>query len=54
VGALSAQAYCPDRGFLCPFALAAAVEGRKHLLTQWAHEISPFVRRVVRLRRKTS
>jgi hypothetical protein len=51
---LSEQAYFPDRGFLSPFAFATEVEGRHHVLTQWAHEISPFVRRVVRLRRKTS
>jgi hypothetical protein len=30
------------------------VESRDHLLTQRGHEISPFVRRVVCLRRKTS
>jgi hypothetical protein len=54
VGELSEQAYCTDRGFLSPFAFATEVEGRNHVLTQWAHETSPFVRRVVRLRRKTS
>ena len=51
---LSQQADFTDRGFLSPFAFATEVEGRKHVLTQWAHEISPFVRRVVCLRRKTS
>ena len=51
---LSQQADFPDRGFLRPFALATEVESRNHVLTQWGHEISPFVRRVVRLRRKTS
>jgi hypothetical protein len=51
---LREQADFPDIGFLSPFALTTEVEGRNHLLTQWAHEISPFVRRVVRLRRKTS
>src|SRR5438874_1691351 len=51
---LSQQAYFTDIGFLSPFAFATELEGRNHLLTQWAHEISPFVRRVVRLRRKTS
>ncbi len=51
---LSQQAYFTARGFLSPFAFATELEGRNHLLTQWAHEISPFVRRVVRLRRKTS
>jgi len=40
---LSQQAYFPDRGFLSPFAFATEVEGRNHLLTQWGHEISPFV-----------
>ncbi len=54
VGERRAEAYFPDRGFLGPFAFATEVEGRKHGLTQWAHEISPFVRRVVRVRRKTS
>ena len=51
---LREQANFPDRGFLRPFALAAEVEGRKHVLTQRGHEISPFVRRVVCVRRKTS
>ena len=51
---LRQQADFPDIGFLRPFALATEVESRNHLLTQWAHEISPFVRRVVGLRRKTS
>jgi hypothetical protein len=41
---LGQQADFPNRGFLSPFALAAEVEGRKHVLTQGAHEISPFVR----------
>ena len=41
------QADFPDIGFLRPFAFATEVEGRQHLLTQWAHEISPFVRCVV-------
>ena len=50
--ALSPQASGTDRGFLSPFACATELEGRNHVLTQWAHEISPFVRRVVRLRRK--
>ena len=54
MGALREQAYCPDRGCLSPCACATEVEGRKHVLTQWAHELSPCVRRVVRLRRKTS
>ena len=54
VGELREQADYTDRGFLRPFALATEVEGRKHLLTSWAHAISPFVRRVVCVRRKTS
>jgi hypothetical protein len=54
MGELRKQAYFPDIGFLSPFAFATEVEGRNHVLTQWAHEIPPFVRRVVRLRRKTS
>ena len=41
---LRQQADFPDIGFLSPFALAAEVESRDHLLTQWGHEISPFVR----------
>jgi hypothetical protein len=52
--ALSEQVDFTDRGFLSPFAFATEVEGRNHVLTQWAHAISPFVRRVVRLQRKTS
>jgi hypothetical protein len=51
VGELGQQVDFSDRGFLRPFAFAAEVESRNHLLTQWAHEISPFVRRVVDLRR---
>jgi hypothetical protein len=54
VGELSQQADFPDIRFLSPFALATELESRKHLLAQWSHETSPFVRRVVRLRRKTS
>jgi hypothetical protein len=41
---LGQEADFPDIGFLGPFALAAEVESRNHLLTQWGHEISPFVR----------
>jgi hypothetical protein len=41
---LGQQADFPDRGCLRPFALATEVEGRKHVLPQWGHEISPFVR----------
>ena len=51
---LRQQADFTDIGFLGPFAFATELKCRNHLLTQWAHEISPFVRRVVRLRRKTS
>jgi hypothetical protein len=54
VGELGQQADFSDRGCWRPFAFAAEVESRNHLLTQGAHEISPFVRRVVGLRRKTS
>ncbi len=44
---LGQEADVPDRGCRSPFAL-------EPVLTQWAHEISPFVRGVVRLSRKTS
>jgi hypothetical protein len=44
VVALGQEADFPDRRFLGPFALAAEVESRDHVLTQWGHEISPFVR----------
>jgi hypothetical protein len=33
----------PDIRFLSPFALATEVKRCAHLLTQWSHEISPFV-----------
>jgi hypothetical protein len=51
---LGQQADFPDVGFLRPFTLATEVERRDHLLTEWGHEWSPFVRRVVDWRRKTS
>jgi hypothetical protein len=51
---LGQQADFSDIGCLRPFAFAAEVESRDHLLTQWAHVVSPFVRRVVDVRRKTS
>jgi hypothetical protein len=51
---LGQQVDFSDRGFLRPFAFAAEVERRDHVLTQGAHEISPFVRRVVAWRGKTS
>jgi hypothetical protein len=54
VGELGQQADCSDIGCLRPFAFAAEVERRDHVLTQWAHKISPLVRRVVDWRRKTS
>ena len=54
VGELGQQVDFSDRGCLRPFAFAAEVESRDHVLTQGAHEISPFVRRVVDWRRKTS
>ena len=38
---LSSQTDFPDRGCLSPFALATELESRKHLLTQWGHEMSP-------------
>jgi hypothetical protein len=54
VGALREQADCPDRGCMRPCACAAEVERRKQVWTQGAQEISPFVRRGVDGRRKTS
>jgi hypothetical protein len=51
---LSQQTDFTDIGCLSPFALAADVESRDHWLMQRGHDISPFVRRVVCLRRKTS
>lgn len=48
------QVDCAARGFLRPFACAAEVARRDHVLTQEAHAISPFGRRVVDLCRKTS
>ena len=41
---LGQQADFPDIGFLSPFALATKLECGQHLLTQWSHEMSPFVR----------
>jgi hypothetical protein len=54
VGELSQEADFTDRGCLSPCALATEVESRDPVVTQWGHEISPCVRCVVRLRRKTS
>jgi hypothetical protein len=54
VGALRQQADCSDRGCVRPCALAAEVERRDHGLTQGAHGVSPFGRRGVEVRRKTS
>ena len=41
VGELSSQTDFPDRGCLRPCALATELESRKHLWTQWGHEMSP-------------
>jgi hypothetical protein len=41
---LSQQADLTDRGFLRPFALATELKRGDHVLTQWGHERSPFVR----------
>ena len=54
VGELRQPADCSDVGCWRPFAFATEGERRNHVLTQGAHRISPFVRRVVDLRRKTS
>ena len=43
VGALRQQADFTDRGLLRPFALATELQRRNHVLTQWGHEISPFL-----------
>jgi hypothetical protein len=51
---LSQEAAFPARGCLRPCALATEVESRDHGWTQRGHELSPFVRRVVGLRRKTA
>jgi hypothetical protein len=40
---LSEQSDFTDRGCLRPFALATKLESRKQLLTQWGHEMSPFL-----------
>ena len=40
---LSQQAYCADIGLLGALARAAELQRSKHALTQWGHEISPFV-----------
>ena len=54
VGARREEADGSDRGCWCPCACATEVERREHVLTQGAHRISPFLRRVVDWRRKTS
>jgi hypothetical protein len=41
--ALSQQAALTDRGFLSPFALTTELKRGDHVLTQWGHEMSPFV-----------
>ena len=40
---LSQQAYLTDIGLLRPLALDTALKRSNHLLTQWGHEMSPFV-----------
>ena len=40
----SQQADLTDRGLLGPLSLATALPCGHHVLTQWGHEISPFVR----------
>ena len=42
--ALSQQAYRTDIGLLGTLPLATELKHSDHLLTQWGHEISPFVR----------
>jgi hypothetical protein len=44
VGELGQEADFPDIRFLGPFARAAELESRQHVLTQGGHEMSPFVR----------
>ena len=41
---LSQQAYCTDRGLLGTLTLATELKRSDHVLTQWGHAISPFVR----------
>ena len=43
MGELREQADFPDRGLLGTLTLAAELESRDHLLTQWGHERSPFL-----------
>jgi hypothetical protein len=40
---LGQQADFPDIGGLSPFALATELKRCDHVLTQWGHELSPFV-----------
>ena len=40
---LSQQTYLTDRGLLGAFALATELQRGNHVLTQWGHEMSPFV-----------
>src|SRR4029453_15445951 len=54
VGELGKEGDFGDRGCVRRLAWAAEVGRRDHLLTQWAHVVSPFVRRGVDWRRKTS
>jgi len=54
-GELREQAYLTARGVLGTLPRATELQGGHHVLTQWRHELSPFVRwRVVRVRRQTS
>ena len=41
---LSQQADLTDIGFLSPFALATELKRGDHVVTQWGHERSPFLR----------
>ena len=40
---LSEQAYFTDRGLLGTLSLTTELQCGNHVLTQWGHEISPFV-----------
>ena len=41
--ALSEQAYCTDLGLWGTLSLATEVQCSNHVLTQWGHELAPFV-----------
>ena len=51
---LSQQPDFTDIGLLGTLSLATELKRSDHVLTQWGHEMSPFMRRVVCVRRKTS